>query len=122
MQTKRLLAYSAHGQKLLSERLAATREVLDSAPDDAYSVELFITDNPQPERMERFLQRARDLVPLSELFVIPMPGSDGTRLRVVYGQFQTADEALEARRRLPPRYQQAFHTSARSFGELRKQM
>jgi MSHA biogenesis protein MshM len=121
-QTKRLLAYSAHGQKLLSERLAATREVLDSAPDDAYSIELFITDNPQPERMERFLQRARDLVPLSELFVIPMPGSEGTRLRVVYGQFQSADEALEARRRLPPRYQQAFHTSARSFGELRKQM
>ena len=122
MQTKRLLAYSAHGQKLLSERLAATREVLDSAPDDAYSIELFITDNPQPERMERFLLRARDLVPLSELFVIPMPGAEGTRLRVVYGQFQSADEALEARRRLPPRYQQAFHTSARSFGELRKQM
>jgi len=121
-QTKRLLAYSAQGQKLLSERLVATREVLDSAPDEAHSIELFVTDNPQPERMERFLHRAQDLVPLSELFVIPMWGGEGTRLRVMYGTFHSADEALEARRRLPPRYQQAFRTSARSFAELRKQM
>jgi len=121
-QARRLDAYSPGGQKLLAERLAATREVLDREPDDAYSIELFVTDNGEPARMERFLRRARDLVPVDELFVIPMAGGSRTRLRVVYGTFPSAAEALAARKRLPPRYQQAFRTAARSFGELRRQM
>jgi len=121
-QARRLDAFSAGGQKLLSERLAATREVLEREPDDAYSIELFVTDNGEPARMERFLQRARDLVPLDELFLIPMAGGSRTRLRVVYGTFPTAAEAVAARKRLPPRYQQAFRTSTRTFGELRRQM
>ena len=121
-QAKRLDSYSAGGQKLLSERLAATREVLDAAPDDAYSIELFVTDNGEPGRMERFLQRARDLVPLDQVFVIPMASGGRTRLRVLYGAFPSAAQALEARKHLPPRYQQAFRISARSFGELRRQM
>ena len=100
----------------------ATREVLDKAPDDAYSIELFVTDNAEPARMERFLYRARDLVPLAELLVIPMANGGGTRLRVMYGTFESAAEALAARRRLPPKYQEAFRTSTRSFGELRRQM
>ena len=121
-QRKRLHAYSAGGQRLLGERLAATQALLEKAPDEAYSIELFVTENAEPARMERFLQRARDLVPLAELYIIPMAGSPGTRLRVVYGTFDGAAQALEARRRLPPRYQQAFRTSPRSFAELRKQM
>jgi type II secretory pathway predicted ATPase ExeA len=121
-KAKRLEAYSADGQELLAKRLAATREVLDREPDDAYSIELFVTDNPAPARMERFLQRAQEMVPLTDLYVIPMPGGSGTRLRVMYGTFANAEEALEAKRRLPPRYQHAFRTSARSFGELRRQM
>jgi MSHA biogenesis protein MshM len=121
-QAQRLDAYSAGGQKLLAERLTATREILDAAPDDAYSLELFVTDNADPGRMERFLQRARDLVPLDELFVIPLSGSSRTRLRVVYGTYASVADALAARKRLPPRYQQAFQAAARSFGELRRQM
>ena len=121
-QAQRFDAYSAGGQKLLGERLAATREVLAGEPDDAYSIELFVTDNGDPARMERFLQRARDLVPLDELFVMPMSGGSRTRLRVAYGKFPSAAEALAARKRLPPRYQQAFRTSPRSFGDLRRQM
>ena len=121
-QARRLDAFSAEGQKLLSERLVATREALEREPDDAYSIELFVTDNGEPARMERFLQRARDLVPLDEVFLIPMAGGSRTRLRVVYGTFPNAAEALAARKRLPPRYQQAFRTSTRTFGELRRQM
>jgi type II secretory pathway predicted ATPase ExeA len=121
-QAKRLAAYSAAGQELLAERLQATRELLEKAPDEAYSIELFVTDNAEPARMERFLRRARDLVPLADLYVIPMGAGAATRLRVVYGTFDTAAEAAEARKRLPPRYQEAFRTSARSFGELRGQM
>jgi len=118
-QRRRLQAYPTGGQKLLSERLAATRELLERAPDDGYAIELFVTDNPEPARMERFLLRARDMVPLDDLFLIPM-GSE--RMRVVYGNFDSAREAQDAERRLPPKYQQAFRTSARTFAELRKQM
>ena len=44
------------------------------------------------------------------------------RLRVVYGEFQSRDEALEAARALPPRYQQAFQVLPRTFAELRGQI
>jgi type II secretory pathway predicted ATPase ExeA len=119
-QRRRLESYSPAGFKLLSERLAATREALEQTPDDRYAIELFVTANTEPARMEGFLVRARRLVSLDDLYVIPM-GAD-LRLRVVYGQFDSAREAAEAQRRLPPKYQEAFRTSSRSFADLRKQM
>jgi MSHA biogenesis protein MshM len=96
--------------------------VLERAPDERYAIELFITGNADPARMERFLRRAREMVPLGEVFVIPMAGGGQYRLRVVYGEFESREEALEAERRLPPKYQQAFETSPRSFAELRGQI
>jgi hypothetical protein len=125
-QARRIESYSPGGQPLLSERIAATRDLLERARDGGYSIELFITDNSDPGRMERFLLRARELVPLEELFVIPMAGggppSSRYRLRVVYGEFRSLEDAAAAGKRLPPRYQQAFRTSVRSFGELRSQI
>jgi type II secretory pathway predicted ATPase ExeA len=121
-QERRLEAYPTGGHRLLAERIAATREVLARAPDEGYSIELFTTDNSDPARMERFLLRAREYVPLEDLFVIPMAAGGQYRLRVVLGQFASRDEAAQADRRLPPRYQQAFRTSLRSFGELRGQI
>jgi type II secretory pathway predicted ATPase ExeA len=121
-QSRRIEGYATAGQQLLGRRIAATREVLERAPDERYAIELFITDNVDPARMERFLRRARDMVPLEEVFVIPMTGGGQYRLRVVYGEFESREAALEAERRLPPKYQQAFETSPRSFAELRGQI
>lgn len=121
-QHRRMTAYAAGGQKLLVERVAAAREVLDRADDGHYSIELFITDNTDPARMERFLLRARDLVPLEQLYVVPIGGAGQYRLRVLYGDFATREEAAAADKRLPPRYQSAFRTSLRSFAELRGQI
>jgi len=119
-QRRRLASYSPAGFKLLTERLAATRNALEHIPDDRYAIELFVTANTEPSRMEGFLTRARALVDLDKVYVIPM-GAD-LRLRVVYGQFDSIREAAEAQRKLPPKYQEAFRTSARSFAVLRKQM
>jgi MSHA biogenesis protein MshM len=119
-QRRRLDTYSTGGQPLLTRRLAATRELLEEAPEERYALELFVTENTEPARMEGFLARARDLEVLDDVYVIPMGNT--VRLRVVYGQFESAREALEARRRLPPKYQETFRTSPRSLGELRKQM
>jgi hypothetical protein len=119
-QASRFGRYSTGGQRLLAERIAATRLALERVPDERYAIELFVTSNTDPARMERFLMRARDMVPLDEVLVIPMgDGKGGYRLRVALGEFASLAEALEADRRLPPKYQEAFDTAPRSFAELR---
>ena len=122
VQVKRIEGYGSAGQRLLGQRLAATLEALEQVPDERWSIELFVTENTEPARVERFLLRARDMVPLEDVFVIPMPSEGKYRLRVTYGEFQSREAALEAERRLPPKYQQAFQTSPRSFAELRGQI
>jgi type II secretory pathway predicted ATPase ExeA len=121
-QRQRLEGYAPGENRLLAERLAATREALLRLPDESHSVELFVSANSDPARMERFLLRARELVPLEEIFVIPMEWGGRYWLRIVYGAFASQAEAEAAEKRLPPRYQQAFRTSVRSFGELRRQI
>lgn len=121
-QARRLAGYSPGGQRLLAERLTATREVLERADDERYAIELFVTENTDPARMERFLLRAREMVPLEELYVIPVAGGGQYRLWVVFGDFASREEAAAAGRRLPLRYQQAFRAAPRSFGELRRQL
>ena len=69
--------------------------------------------------MERFLLRARDMVSLEELLVIPIADGGQYRLRVALGEFQSREQALAAERRLPPKYQRAFRPSLRSYAELR---
>jgi septal ring-binding cell division protein DamX len=119
-QVRRLNDYPASGQKLLTERLAATIEVLARAADEQYALELYTSDNSDPARMERFLVRARDLVPLSDVFVIPLANDRAWRVRVVLGRYDTREQALDAARRLPPKYQRAFQASPRTFAELRQ--
>ena len=121
-QARRLEGYSTAGHGLLAERISATRELLERTPGERYAIELFVTDNADPARMERFLIRARDVVPLQEVFVIPMVAAGQYRLRVVYGEFDNVELAAAAGRRLPPKYQHAFRPAPRSFEELRRQL
>ena len=121
-QLRRLGGYATDGQQLLAERIAAARAALERSPDEHYSIELYTTDNADPARMQRFLLRARDWVPLEELYVMPLASGPQYRLRVTLGNYDSREQALEAMRRLPPRYQQAFRAAPRSFGELRGQI
>lgn len=119
-QSRRLDGYAAGRNPLLRERLAATREKLATEPDPNYSIELFLADNSAPERTERFLLRARDLVPLQEVYVIPVASGPGRyKLRVTYGIFASREAAAEAAKRLPPKYQNAFKFELRSLADLR---
>jgi type II secretory pathway predicted ATPase ExeA len=121
-QEKRVGGYSAAGHRLLAGRLSSSIERLETADDERYSLELYVTENADPARMERFLLRARDLVPLEDLMVIPVSAAGQYRLWVLFGDFPTRDEAINAAKRLPPRYQEAFRIAPRSFGELRRQL
>ncbi|HEY8068836.1 MAG TPA: AAA family ATPase [Burkholderiales bacterium] len=118
-QLRRLDGYNAGRNPLLRERLAAAREKLESAPDAGYSIELFVAENSDGARMERFLMRARDLVPLSEIYVIPVATGSRYFVRVVYGAYADKETAAGAARRLPPKYLNAFQLDLRSFAELR---
>ncbi|HUJ88463.1 MAG TPA: AAA family ATPase [Burkholderiales bacterium] len=121
-QLRRIERYDSRGQPLLGERIAAARALLEREPDARYSVELFITDNTDPARMERFLSRARDLALLREVYVIPLASGRSYRLRVVYGDFPDRAAALDAERNLPPKYQKEFRSTPRSFADLRRPM
>jgi type II secretory pathway predicted ATPase ExeA len=118
-QMRRLEGYSAGRNPLLRERLAAAREKLENEPDASYSIELFVTENSDAARTERFLLRARDLVPLAEVYVIPLAKGSRYFLRVAYGAHAGKEAAAEAAKRLPPKYQKAFQLELRSFAELR---
>jgi septal ring-binding cell division protein DamX len=96
--------------------------MLERVEDESYALELYVTENTDPARMERFLLRARELVPLEELYVIPVASGGQYRLWVLFGEFATRDEAAAAARSLPRRYQEAFRATPRSFGELRRQI
>jgi len=123
-QVRRLNGYPAAGQKLLTERLAATVEVLARTSDERYALELYTSDNSDPARVERFLARARELVPLSDVYIIPLAtgnkAGSAWRVRVVLGRYDTREQALDAARRLPPKYQHAFQVFPRTFAELRQ--
>jgi len=70
--------------------------------------------------MERFLKRAREMVPLQQVYVIPLAAKGDYSLRVVLGDFDSRAQALDASRRLPPKYQREFRLAPRSFAELRE--
>lgn len=115
----RLAAYRAGDNKLLRQRLEATRALLEREPDGSYSIELFSTENTDPGRVERFLIRARNLVPLDDVYVLPQSSGGKQKIRVTYGGYPDRNAAEQAVERLPPKYRQAFQTELRTFAELR---
>jgi hypothetical protein len=118
-QLHRFDGYVPGRNPLLRERLAATRERLSSEPSRGYSIELFVAENSDPDRAERFLMRARELVPLSEVYVLPIAMGSRYRMMVAYGVFASREAAAEAAKRLPPKYQNAFKLAVRGMAELR---
>jgi type II secretory pathway predicted ATPase ExeA len=118
-QVRRLDRYVAGPHPLLRERLTATRIALSEEPDSSYTIQLFQSTNSDPARTERFLTRAQDLVPLEQVYVIPVANGSGFVLRVTFGVFDTKTEATSAAKRLPPRYQNAFKPEIRSIAEMR---
>ena len=119
-QIERIEAYDTRGMPLLSERIAAAREVLQTAPDGALTIQLYRTLNTDPARVERFLVRARGLKTLAGIYVIPLTRPAPTRIWVVYGVFATRAEAEEGLRRLPEQYHKDFQPALRDYEEVRR--
>ena len=116
---KRIAAYRLGANTLLKARIEETLDRLEREPDGSYSIELFATDNSDPARVERFLIRAKGLVSLDNLFVVPQPSGERYRIRVTYGRYADRDSAVQAMEQLPAKYKQAFQPEIRTFAELR---
>lgn len=116
---KRVAAYRLGANTLLKARIKGTLDRLEREPDGSYSIELFATDNSDPARVERFLIRAKELVSLDNLFVLPQPSGGRYRIRVTYGRYTDRDSAVQAMEQLPAKYKQAFQPEIRTFAELR---
>ncbi len=116
----RIDAYKPGSNTLLRERIGAMRERLEREPDGRYSIELFSTDNSDPARLERFLLRAKELVPLEDVLVLPQLVGTRYRIRVAIGTYPDHAAAVQAAGRLPPKYKQSFQTEIRTFAEFRE--
>ena len=107
------------GEKLLGQRVEATKRMMAQTDKNYYSIQLFVTDNIQPDRMERFLVRAQNLVDLSDLFMHSVNNEGQAHFRVTYGIYPTRDEASKAMDELPQKYRTAFTPELYTLGELR---
>jgi len=93
---------------LLHQRLDATQLLWNVAPRGVVSIQLFYTESVQPERMEGFLQRAKRLGVLDELYVLPIQLHGRDAFRVLYGVYANGKEARSEVPQLPQRYLDAF--------------
>lgn len=103
---------------LLHERVDATAKMLGATDKQYLTLQLFSTDNVQPDRMERFLSRAQSLVSLTDLYVYPVTTGGQAKFRVAYGIYLTRRQADAAMSDLPQKYQDAFHPEVYTLGEL----
>lgn len=104
--------------KLLKQRVEATLGAFSKADRNLYTILLYITSNAQPDRVERFLGRARALVDLSNIYVYPFSRGK-TGFVVTYGLYPDEYEASMAVAGLPEKYQTAFDPELRTLGELK---
>jgi type II secretory pathway predicted ATPase ExeA len=104
--------------KLLKQRVEATLGAFSKADRNLYTILLYTTSNAQPDRIERFLVRARALVDLSNIYVYPF-SRDKTGFIVTYGLYPDEYEASMAVAGLPEKYQTAFDPELRTLSELK---
>ena len=121
-QLVRMAGYSPGRNPLLRDRLDATRGRLDTEPDGRYSLELYVSENSDPDRVERFLARARDRgeVPVEDILVLPLESGGRYRIWAFYGVYADRSAALEAAKGLPSQYRAAFALHPRTFADLRR--
>ncbi|WP_333844340.1 AAA family ATPase [Pelomicrobium sp.] len=104
---------------LLGQRVAAAKKLLETRPGDSYSVQLFLTNDIRPARMERFLQRARERIELEKIYVYPTRTGGQPNFAVLYGSFDTREEGLAALERLPSGYRSEFAPIVRRLDEIK---
>lgn len=105
---------------ILQQRVEAAQNAFAQASANDFSIQLFLTDEVRPPRIERFLTRAAKLMNLEEIYVYPVKIGGQARFRVFYGIYPSQQEARSAISQLPTRYAEAFHLRLFKIGEFQK--
>ena len=105
---------TANKPSLYEQRLAAGKTLLEQKLAVA-SIQLFYNEEIKPARIESFLKRAKALGKLPEIYLIPATLGGKNGLRVLYGAYSSIDEAQNAIKDLPARYQENFAASTYIF-------
>lgn len=103
---------------ILQQRIEAAQNAFAQASADDISIQLFLTDEVRPPRIERFLTRAAKLMNLEEIYVYPVKIGGQARFRVFYGIYPSQQEARAAVSQLPARYAESFHLRLLKIGEF----
>ena len=103
---------------VLQQRIEATQNAFAQASADDFSIQLFLTDEVRPPRIERFLTRAAKLMNLEEIYVYPVEIDGQARFRVFYGLYPSQQEARAAMNQLPARYAESFHLRLFKIGKF----
>jgi septal ring-binding cell division protein DamX len=106
------------GYELLEQRVDATIKTVSATNRDTYTIQLFATENVQPDRMERFLARARSMIDISDVYVHPVINGDRAKFRVTYGIYSSRDQASAALGGLPEKYQSSFRPEIYALSEI----
>ena len=85
---------------LLDARLAATRDWLDSAKPQTYTIQLMGSNDDQ--QLNHHLKFLSNLIEINSLFVYRTVAKGAPALTVVWGSFDSQSEAREAMAKLPP--------------------
>lgn len=108
------------GYQLLQERIAAAKTLLERSGGEEISLQLFITDDVRPARIESFLERAAQLVKLANVYVIPVKTGKQPRFWVLYGAYASEAEAQAALARMPAKYKSSFKLRPVPMSEVLK--
>lgn len=87
------------------QKLADTHQWLVTVPDKSWFIQLLATDGQHADRVEQFIVRTANLVDRQGIHVYAARKNGERRLGVIYGQFDTRQEAEEALARLPTELQ-----------------
>ena len=114
----RIAGVELTGNVLLEQRIEATTKTMNTTDKNFYTIQLFTTEHIQPDRMERFLARAKGQVDLSDLYVHRVSSGSQAKFIVTYGIYSSRDEARAAVAELPEKYLDSFHPELFSLSEL----
>ena len=102
------LAGQAASGSLLQQRLVATQAMLAQHGKGHVSIRLYLTEDNQQQRIERFLIRAKSYGTLPEIYISPEKTHDKKIFHVLYGVYSDSEAARAAMQQLPQRYKDAF--------------
>ncbi len=95
-------------KSLLNQRLAESDLWLTQIQANELSIQLFVTADNNDAKLERFLNRAKQLGALDKLYIFSIKQAKKSLYQISYGQYKTQEEAAAALQRMPEKYKSAF--------------